>query len=163
MADDVFCNRCGHRNAAGSNFCSSCGAPLGPPPGHREDRTTIVFVPEGLEGDEEFSVEAVDAGPAGVGFLVVKRGPNVGSRFALDKEVVQAGRHPESDIFLDDITVSRRHAEFQRGGDGYVVRDVGSLNGTYLNRERIDEEKLTNGDEVQIGKFKLVFLTGGEG
>jgi pSer/pThr/pTyr-binding forkhead associated (FHA) protein len=79
----------------------------------------------------------------------------------LDSDVTRAGRHPESDIFLDDITVSRRHAEFQRGSGGYVVRDVGSLNGTYLNRERIDETDLANGDEVQIGKFKLVFLTGG--
>ena len=161
MADDVFCNRCGHRNAAGSNFCSSCGAPLGPPPGHREDRTTIVFVPEGLEGEDEFSVESVEAVPAGVGFLVVKRGPNVGSRFALDKEVVHAGRHPESDIFLDDITVSRRHAEVVREPDGgYSVRDAGSLNGTYLNRERVESAKLNDGDELQIGTFKLVFLTG---
>ncbi len=71
-----------------------------------------------------------------------------------------AGRHPESDIFLDDITVSRRHAEIERRGEGYVVRDVGSLNGTYLNRERIEEAALENGDEVQIGKFKLVFFLG---
>ena len=84
-----------------------------------------------------------------------------GSKFMLDSDVTRAGRHPESDIFLDDITVSRRHAEFQRGNGGYLVRDVGSLNGTYLNRERIDETTLANGDEVQIGKFKLVFLTGG--
>jgi pSer/pThr/pTyr-binding forkhead associated (FHA) protein len=95
---------------------------------------------------------------------VVKRGPNAGSRYALDAVVTKAGRHPESDIFLDDITVSRRHAEFHRRERGYVVRDVGSLNGTYLNRERIEEADLSSGDEVQIGKFKLVFLSGaGEG
>jgi pSer/pThr/pTyr-binding forkhead associated (FHA) protein len=90
----------------------------------------------------------------------VRRGPNAGSRFLLDKEVVTAGRHPESDIFLDDITVSRRHAEIRRGPDGFTVHDVGSLNGTYLNRERVEDGELVAGDELQIGKFKLVFFAG---
>lgn len=156
MADDVFCNRCGHRNPATSNFCSSCGAPLVP---RGEDPTTVVFTPEQGEGEGEFSVE-LEAVPAGAGFLVVKRGPNVGSRFALDADVIKAGRHPQSHIFLDDITVSRRHAEIVREPDGYSVRDTGSLNGTYLNRERVESAKLKDGDELQIGTFKLVFLTG---
>jgi pSer/pThr/pTyr-binding forkhead associated (FHA) protein len=95
--------------------------------------------------------------------LVVKRGPNAGSRFVLEAELTQAGRHPDSDIFLDDITVSRRHAEFIKGAQSYLVRDVGSLNGTYLNRERIEEAELNHGDEVQIGKFRLVFLAGVDG
>jgi hypothetical protein len=155
VADDIFCSQCGHRNPAGSNFCSSCGTPLGAP---REDRTTVTFFPE-AESDDELAVE-YDEVPAGIGVLVVKRGPNVGSRFALDSEVVRAGRHPESDIFLDDITVSRRHAEIAREGGRYVVRDVGSLNGTYLNRERVESAPLSDGDELQIGTFKLVFLTG---
>jgi pSer/pThr/pTyr-binding forkhead associated (FHA) protein len=157
----VFCNNCGHRNPSGSNFCSSCGAPLE----HGGDDTTITLVPvesAGEVGDDEITV-GFEGLADGLGMLVVKRGPNAGSKFVLDSDVTRAGRHPESDIFLDDITVSRRHAEFERKPDGYAVRDVGSLNGTYLNRERIDEAKLTNGDEVQIGKFKLVFLTGGEG
>ena len=94
----------------------------------------------------------------GTGMLLVKRGPNAGSRYGLEAHVTRAGRHPESDIFLDDITVSRRHAEFLRNADGYVVKDVGSLNGTYLNRERIEQAPLSAGDEVQIGKFKLVFI-----
>jgi pSer/pThr/pTyr-binding forkhead associated (FHA) protein len=93
--------------------------------------------------------------------LVVKRGQNAGSRFGLTAPVTTAGRHPDSDIFLDDVTVSRRHAEVVATPDGFVVRDVGSLNGTYLNRERIDEAPLGHGDELQIGKFKLVFLVGG--
>jgi len=93
--------------------------------------------------------------------LLVKRGPNAGSKFVLEGDVTRVGRHPDSEIFLDDITVSRRHAEFVRQGSGYVVRDVGSLNGTYLNRERIDEAQLANGDELQIGKFRLVFFLGG--
>jgi pSer/pThr/pTyr-binding forkhead associated (FHA) protein len=129
---------------------------------HGGDDATITLVPVdavGEVGDEEFTV-GLEGLPDGVGMLVVKRGPNAGSKFMLDADVTRAGRHPESDIFLDDITVSRRHAEFQKGTAGYVVRDVGSLNGTYLNRERIDEDRLANGDEVQIGKFKLVFLTG---
>jgi pSer/pThr/pTyr-binding forkhead associated (FHA) protein len=156
VADDVFCKQCGHRNQAGSNFCSSCGAPLA---SLREDPTTATFLPEAAEGYDDMAVELGEV-PAGVGILVVKRGPNVGSRFALDADVVRAGRHPESDIFLDDITVSRRHAEIVREGGHYLVRDVGSLNGTYLNRERVESAPLAHGDELQIGTFKLVFLSG---
>jgi hypothetical protein len=157
VAEDVFCNQCGHRNPAGANFCSSCGAALLPPAGVDRTTSTVVFNPD--EGDDELALELEEV-PAGVGFLVVKRGPNVGSRFALDHDIIRAGRHPESDIFLDDITVSRRHVEIRREGAGYVVYDAGSLNGTYLNRERVDSAPLHNGDELQIGTFKLVFLTG---
>ena len=151
----MFCNQCGHRNQAGSNFCSSCGAALEPV----ADETTITFAPvtSGGEVDDEVTV-TIPGGSEGMGILVVKRGPNAGSRFGLEKDVTRIGRHPDSDIVLDDVTVSRRHAEFLQRGDGYVVKDVGSLNGTYLNRERIDEAELSNGDEVQIGKFKLVYL-----
>jgi len=157
----VFCNQCGHRNPVGSNFCSSCGAPLD----HQGEDTTITFAPveAGEVGDEDVTVTIPEL-PEGVGVLVVKRGPNAGSRFMLDGALTRVGRHPDSDIFLDDVTVSRRHAEFVRQGRAYVVRDVGSLNGTYLNRERVEEAQLENGDEVQIGKFKLVYLAGvGEG
>jgi pSer/pThr/pTyr-binding forkhead associated (FHA) protein len=103
---------------------------------------------------------AVDALPRGSALLVVQRGPGAGNRFLLDQDVVTAGRHPESEIFLDDITVSRRHVEFRRTTDGFTVSDVGSLNGTYVNRDRIDEAVLANGDEVQIGKFRLVYFAG---
>jgi pSer/pThr/pTyr-binding forkhead associated (FHA) protein len=85
------------------------------------------------------------------------------SRLALTKSVTTVGRHPDSDIFLDDITVSRRHAEVQRASNGFVVRDVGSLNGTYLNRQRVEENPLVNGDELQVGKFKLVFFASSDG
>ncbi len=158
----VFCNQCGHQNPNGSNFCSSCGAVLEHAPEDDSTSTTITFLPvdaSGEVGDEEISV-TMDEVPEGFGVLVVKRGPNAGSRFVLEHDRTEAGRHPESDIFLDDITVSRRHAEFVRQNSGYLVRDVGSLNGTYVNRERIDEGTLRNGDEVQIGKFRLVFLAG---
>jgi pSer/pThr/pTyr-binding forkhead associated (FHA) protein len=100
---------------------------------------------------------AVDALPVGSALLVVQRGPNAGARFLLDAERTTAGRHPGSDIFLDDVTVSRKHAEFVRREGQFVVRDVGSLNGTYVRRDRIDEAVLRDGDEVQIGKFRMVF------
>ena len=100
-----------------------------------------------------------EALPHGSGLLVVKRGPNAGSRFLLDQPT-EAGRHPNSNVFLDDVTVSRRHAEFRCVSGEFQVVDVGSLNGTYVNREPVDWAVLANGDEVQIGKFRLVFLTG---
>ena len=155
---EVFCNQCGHRNPGNSNFCSSCGAPLDV---RGEDHTITLGPAEDVaDASGEVSIDIAEI-PPGMGVLLVKRGPGAGSRFVLDDMVVSAGRHPESNIFLDDVTVSRRHAEIIRQGDGYVVRDVGSLNGTYVNRERIETEApLNNGDELQIGRFKLVFLRG---
>ncbi|HZR13294.1 MAG TPA: FHA domain-containing protein [Acidimicrobiia bacterium] len=99
--------------------------------------------------------------PDGMGMLVVRRGPNAGSTYVLDRASTTAGRHPDSDIFLDDITVSRRHAVFERREGGYVLRDVGSLNGTYVNRERVEERPLRSGDELQIGRYVLTFLLAG--
>ncbi len=125
--------------------------------------TTSIFTTGLIGADPDAADEpltGVEALPAGSALLVVKRGPNAGSRFALDSELISAGRHPDSDIFLDDVSVSRRHAEFRRTDVGYEVVDVGSLNGTYVNREPIESSPLSNGDEVQIGKFRLVFLTG---
>jgi pSer/pThr/pTyr-binding forkhead associated (FHA) protein len=104
-----------------------------------------------------FGAEAL---PQGSALLVVKRGPNAGSRFLLDQDSTTAGRHPNSDIFLDDITVSRQHAQFRCVSGEFQIADVGSLNRTYVNREPVDCAVLANGDEVQIGKFRLVFLTG---
>ena len=102
--------------------------------------------------------------PSGSALLIVHRGPSEGSEFLLSAEVdiVRVGRSPESEVFLDDVTVSRRHAEFRRGAEGWSVRDVGSLNGTYVNRVRVDDQRLKGGDEVQIGKFRFVFLVGVE-
>ena len=100
--------------------------------------------------------------PDGAAILIVKRGPNAGARFLLDQETTTAGRHPESDIFLDDVTVSRRHAEFRLNDGTFEVVDVGSLNGTYVNREPRNSQVLSIGDEIQIGKFRLVFIAGPE-
>ncbi len=170
----MFCTQCGHQNPDGSRFCASCGAALARSGGERPVETTSTISLSALEGaleheapaapaDAPTDTGALEALPPGSGLLVVKRGPNAGSRFLLDADTTTAGRHPESDIFLDDVTVSRRHAEFVREGSGFVVRDVGSLNGTYLNRERIEAASLAGGDEVQIGKYRLVFLVGGRG
>jgi pSer/pThr/pTyr-binding forkhead associated (FHA) protein len=156
----LFCNNCGHRNPTGSNFCSSCGEPLDI---GRDDRT-IVFHPvdplQDAPGPSDDVILSLSELPRGSGVLLVRSGPDAGVRVLLDKPTTSLGRHPESDVFLDDITVSRRHAEVEHGENGYVARDVGSLNGTYLNQHRIDEASLTNGDELQVGKFKLVFLAG---
>lgn len=152
----VFCPHCGHRNPTGVNFCSSCGASLLT----TAPDTSVSNAPidDLLDQVDDSSAVGLLELPRGVGLLVVKRGSDDSVRFALESEVTQAGRHPESDIFLDDVTVSRRHAEFVTIDKVTTVRDAGSLNGTYVNRERIEEARLSSGDEVQIGKFKLLYL-----
>ena len=168
----VYCARCGRPNSDSARFCSNCGTQLAetgtmtavPGLGARPGETTSTLSLSRSEdadlGDDLFPDSAsLGALPEGSALLLVMRGPNAGSRFRLDGGLTTAARHPESDIFLDDVTVSRRHAEFERQGAFFHVRDVGSLNGTYVNRERIEEAQLTGGDEVQIGKFRLLFLT----
>ncbi|MHB8780901.1 MAG: FHA domain-containing protein [Candidatus Geothermincolia bacterium] len=153
----MFCNKCGSYNPKGSLFCNKCGASF-------EDAstadTTMALPAIEVETEEDVEVTISEESlAAGGATLVMKRGPEAGTRFVIDREVVSAGRHPESDVFLDDITVSRRHAEIVHTDEGFEMVDVGSLNGTYVNRERIDRVKLKNGDEIQIGKFKLLFFT----
>jgi pSer/pThr/pTyr-binding forkhead associated (FHA) protein len=111
-----------------------------------------------LDGDvSNEEQEAIAALPSGSALLVVRRGPNAGARFLLDGDVTTVGRHPDADIFLDDVTVSRRHAEFLRHGTAFQVKDLGSLNGTYFDGVRIDTALLSDGAEVQVGKFRLTF------
>jgi pSer/pThr/pTyr-binding forkhead associated (FHA) protein len=105
-------------------------------------------------------MHAAEGLSSGAGMLVVKRGPNVGSRFLLNQPATSAGSHPASDIYLDDETVSRHHAEFHCDGSEFRLIDVGSLNGTYVNRELVQTTQLHNGDEIEIGKFRLMFLLG---
>jgi pSer/pThr/pTyr-binding forkhead associated (FHA) protein len=162
----TVCTGCGEANADSARFCSQCGTPLKGVGAERATETTSINVTGAEASDTDVGYEpetdsaAVDALPPGTALLLVKRGPNAGSRFLLDSDLTTVGRHSDSDIFLDDVTVSRRHAEFYRRGTGFVVRDVGSLNGTYVNRERIEEIALGGGDEVQVGKFRLVLLVG---
>jgi hypothetical protein len=141
------CRRCGHINDDGANFCPSCGSPLSD---RVDDPTEVLQVTDIVGG----SLHAV------VGF-VVGRGPKAGSRYELDPGVSTVGRHPDSTIFFDDITVSRRHAEADFDGERVVVRDVGSLNGSYVNNEQLEgPAELSDGDVFQIGKFKLMFFQG---
>jgi hypothetical protein len=153
------CPRCGHENERGANYCSSCGAVLG----EDEDVTLALSSLEARHALEEELGAPLGELPDGVGLLVVRRGPNAGSTFVLEGDDTTLGRHPDSDIFLDDVTVSRRHAQVHRTDNGYEVRDAGSLNGTYVNHERIDRAPLTDLAELQIGRFVLTFVMGGEG
>jgi len=126
-------------------------------PGIGAPAETVTDADPTLSAQDQATVDALAHGTA---LLVVLRGPNTGARFLLDSDEVSTGRHPDSDIFLDDVTVSRTHATFRREDDEFLVHDVGSLNGTYVNRERIEQATLKTGDEVQIGKFRLVFYAG---
>ena len=146
---DVFCNQCGHRNPAGAHYCSSCGAAL--------DVTLVDDLGTAEHQDPEHHEHLVPT-VLGQPCLVVDSGHRAGMTYPLDTDVVRIGRHPDSNIFLDDITVSRRHAELERSDDTFVVRDAGSLNGTYVNRRRTESARLGGGDELQIGKFKLIYL-----
>ena len=168
-----FCTACGRQNPDDARFCAQCGnrlvtdLPATPPVADAGVESTAT-IQLGLDvrdtsdrALDPVDAEAVDALPAGHALLIVQRGPGSGSRFLLDADDISAGRHPDSDIFLDDVTVSRQHADFHRtAGGGFTVTDAGSLNGTYVNRDRIDTVALSDGDEVQIGKFRLVYFAG---
>lgn len=152
----MFCTHCGHPNKDGAHFCSKCGEAL-------QADTTLTLQP--VEVDDE-TVEDVaeiqrDLRP-GQALLVVRRGPNAGSSFLMeeDTDAMSIGREPSSDLFLDDVTVSRKHAQVRRHGRGFSVHDLQSLNGTYVNRERVEETMLALGDEIQVGKFRLLFVSG---
>lgn len=154
------------------HFCAECGADLraGQSPNgpqgieHTGSITSIIAIGTGTNSGPMAPVGSPSLAdlPTGSALLVVQRGPGEGSEFALNADVMTAGRSPDSDVFLDDVTVSRRHAEFRRGSSGWSIKDSGSLNGTYVNRKRVANHQLHGGDEVQIGKFRFVFLVGVE-
>jgi hypothetical protein len=148
----VFCPECGIRNSEGASFCVRCGASL--IADQPESATTLSYVPGEDEGDAPaFAACAEDA------CLVVRSGGGrAGETYVLRDETVSIGRHPDADIFLDDVTVSRDHAAVVREGDTWVIVDAGSLNGTFINRRRGDRAVLSDGDEIQIGKYKFTFL-----
>lgn len=162
----MYCTQCGTQLPQGAKFCPSCGTPVKPPEGGGGDQasgappshdTTTAAIDVGAF-DQSAQLEDIPEMPPGTGMLVVVRGPNAGSRFLLDRDKTTIGRHPDSHIFLDDVTVSRRHVEVEREGDQLKVNDLGSLNGTYVNGERVDDRVLTTGDEVQVGRFKLLYV-----
>lgn len=152
----MYCNSCGHKNDEEARYCSSCGLAI------RSDDTTVTFT--AVETDEDDGKEVdlpLDDLGANQALLVVVKGPNVGARYFIDQPITTIGRHPDSDVFLDDITVSRRHSEIACSQEGeFHLKDSGSLNGTYVNRERVEEAVLSSGDELQVGKFRFVFYKG---
>jgi pSer/pThr/pTyr-binding forkhead associated (FHA) protein len=150
------CQECGFANADGANYCQRCGAFLAqsdPPP----EATTATYRVGETGEIEEVSLEDVVA--AGAALVIRSGGGRAGESFPLDGDRLTVGRRPDSDIFLDDITVSRDHAVLVRRGADYYIDDCGSLNGTYVNRQRIESHRLADGDELQVGKYKLTFLS----
>lgn len=152
------CSACGHKNDFSANFCSSCGERLADNSSVETEAISVIDVTdEAVDLEHLADREGFDED---TGLLVVDEGPKGGSRYALDSELVTAGRHPDSDIFLDDVTVSRRHVEISKLGGVYRAKDLGSLNGTYVNKELVEDRELSDGDELQIGRFKLIFFHG---
>lgn len=157
-----ICGQCGEPTSFEDRFCAHCGAALlGDAMEHTGSITSIIATGPATSG----SLARVGSGESphlepGEAMLVVLRGPGEGTEFLVSSDLVGIGRSPESEVFLDDVTVSRRHAEIRRGAAGWAVRDAGSLNGTYVNRRRVDDEALVGGDELQIGKFRFAFLVG---
>jgi hypothetical protein len=152
----VHCSECGFSNDEGANYCQRCGAFLpqsDPPPG-----TTTATYKVGDTGELE-EVPLDDVVSSGAALVIRVGGGRSGESFPLEGERLTIGRRPDSDIFLDDVTVSRDHALLVRRGNGYYLDDCGSLNGTYVNRRRIESHRLLDGDELQIGKYKLAFFS----
>jgi pSer/pThr/pTyr-binding forkhead associated (FHA) protein len=151
----VYCPECGFQNPEASNYCSKCGALL-----VRDESgsdTTMSYTPE--EGENESSPLLEELKTEGPALVVRSGGGRAGEHFLLRTEAITVGRSPDCDIFLDDVTVSRRHALLRREDGRFFIEDQGSLNGTFLNRKRIETAALDDGDELQIGKYKLTFLS----
>jgi pSer/pThr/pTyr-binding forkhead associated (FHA) protein len=151
----VHCPECSFVNADGANYCQKCGAHLGAPDSSGEPTTATYRIGETGE-IEPVQMEQVVA--SGAGLVVRAGGGRVGETFPVEGERLSIGRRPDSEVFLDDVTVSRDHALLVRRGDEYWLDDCGSLNGTYVNRQRVDSHRLVDGDELQIGKYKLSYL-----
>jgi len=154
------CPSCGHDLAVDDHFCAGCGRAIAHD--HTGSMTSIIMTAAASGPLSTIGAASSSDLGAGEAVLIVRRGPGEGTTFPLIGDVVSIGRSPESGIFLDDVTVSRKHAELRHGAAGWSLRDAGSLNGTYVNRKRVDDTALRGGDELQIGKFRFVFLTGDE-
>jgi pSer/pThr/pTyr-binding forkhead associated (FHA) protein len=152
----IHCPECGFVNAEGANYCQKCGAYLSRPEGGDEPTTMTYTVDESGEMHQVDIDEVVEK--HGAALVIRAGGGRAGESFTLDDDKVSVGRTPEAGVFLDDVTVSRNHALLVRRRDGLYIDDLGSLNGTYVNRHRIESQQLTDGDEIQIGKYKLSYL-----
>ena len=153
----VHCPECGFANPEGANYCQKCGAYLGGPAEGKEDPTTMTY-----RVDETGDMQPVDIDEvvqeSGAALVIRAGGGRAGESFSIDDDRTSIGRSPDAGVFLDDVTVSRNHALLVRRRDGLYIDDLGSLNGTYVNRRRIDSHRLADGDELQIGKYKLTYL-----
>ena len=153
----IHCPECGFVNPEGANYCQKCGAYLGPSEGNEEQPTTMSYrVDETGEYQPVDLEEAVDR--AGAALVIRSGGGRAGESFTIEEDRVSIGRSPDAGVFLDDVTVSRNHALLVRRRDGLYIDDLGSLNGTYVNRRRIESHRLDDGDEIQVGKYKLSYL-----
>ena len=152
----VHCHECGFVNAEGANYCQKCGAYLNRPEGADEPSTLTYKIAETGDFQPIDIEEMVEA--EGAAIVIRSGGGRAGESFAVSQERMSIGRSPDAPIFLDDVTVSRNHALLVRRRDGLYIDDLGSLNGTYVNRHRIESHLLADGDEIQIGKFKLSYL-----
>jgi len=176
----MFCSHCGQKLGERDNFCASCGSPVrrsdvtevitsGEDPlvveeadnNEHDDVVTTIAIDLDGDGDREL-LEDLPALAPGTGLFIVVRGPLAGARYVLDRDVTSIGRHPDADLLLDDVTVSRHHAEIRRHDDLMMLVDMGSLNGTYVGSHRVEEHPLSMGDKVQIGRFKLVYVAAGD-
>lgn len=153
----MFCAQCGQPLPSGAKFCPSCGNPVDgdSAPGAADAATGVI---DTGEVDMSATLDDLPSLAPGTALLVVVRGPNAGSRYLLDRDATTIGRHPDSNVFLDDVTVSRHHARVDREDEHFVLHDLGSLNGTYLAGERVDRQTLQVGNEMQIGRYKLLFV-----
>jgi pSer/pThr/pTyr-binding forkhead associated (FHA) protein len=149
----IYCPECGFQNPEAANYCAKCGALLVK---EESGETTMTFTPD--DPEEEGQPVLEDFGIKGPALVVRSGGGRAGETFPLEAERTTIGRSPDCEIFLDDVTVSRKHAVLERKGDVLQIEDLGSLNGTFLNRKRIDSGDLSDGDELQIGKYRLTFL-----
>jgi len=152
----VYCPECGFQNPEAANYCSRCGALLIKDEAGAE--TTMTYVPEEGAGDDEAGVALEDLGVKGPALVVRSGGGRAGETFQIEGERTLIGRSPDCEIFLDDVTVSRKHATILRRGDEVALEDQGSLNGTFVNRRRVESAPLEDGDEIQVGKYRLTFL-----
>jgi hypothetical protein len=152
----IHCHECGFVNPEGANYCQKCGAYLARPEGGQHPTTMTYQVDEAGEMKPVDIEEVVSE--RGAALVIRAGGGRAGESFPIDGEKVSIGRTPDAGVFLDDVTVSRNHALIVRRRDGLYIDDLGSLNGTYVNRQRIESHKLTDGDEIQIGKYKLSYL-----